>query len=101
MKAWQPDEAYFWATHQGAELDLLMFIRGRRIGVEVKYADAPRLTTSMRIALDNLHLDRLLVVYPGEKSYALAQNVQAMPLAHALKLPGAIRSSYPNETAGR
>ena len=92
LKALQPDEAYFWATHQGAELDLLMFIRGRRIGVEIKYADAPRLTTSMRIALDNLHLDRLLVVYPGEKSYALAQNVQAMPLAHALKLPGAMRS---------
>jgi len=80
LKALQPDEAYYWATHQGAELDLLLFKRGRRIGVECKRMDAPRLTPSMRIALADLKLDELLVVYPGEESYPLADNVRVVPL---------------------
>ena len=75
----QPDEAYFWATHQGAELDLLMFKRGRRVGVEFKRADAPKLSPSMRIALDDLRLDQLIVIYPGNKPYALAANVEVVP----------------------
>ena len=80
LKALQSDEAYYWATHQGAELDLLLFKRGRRIGVECKRMDAPRLTPSMRIALADLKLDELLVVYPGEESYPLADNVRVVPL---------------------
>ncbi|MBI2435931.1 MAG: ATP-binding protein [Candidatus Hydrogenedentes bacterium] len=80
LKALRPDEVYFWATHQGAELDLLLFKRGRRIGVECKRVDAPSLTPSMRIALEDLKLDELLVVYPGEKEYALAPRVKASPL---------------------
>jgi predicted AAA+ superfamily ATPase len=75
----QPDEAYFWGTHQGAELDLLMFKHGRRVGVEFKRADAPRLTTSMRIALEDLQLDQLIVIYPGRKAYPLATNVDVVP----------------------
>lgn len=81
LKAIEPDEAYFWATHQGAELDLLLFKRGRRIGIECKRADAPVLTPSMRIALADLKLDELRVVYPGAKRYALAENVEVLPLA--------------------
>jgi len=81
LKALQPDEAYFWATHQGAELDLLLFKRGRRVGVECKRADAPVFTPSMRIAVDDLKLDELLVVYPGENGYALAPKVRVVPLA--------------------
>lgn len=81
LKVHRPDDAYFWATHQGAELDLLMFKRGRRIGVECKRADAPTLTPSMRIALEDLKLDRLLVVYPGARSYRLAAEVDVVPLA--------------------
>lgn len=77
----RPAEAYFWATHQGAELDLLMFKHGRRIGVEIKRSDAPKLTPSMRIALTDLNLDQLLVVYPGNKSYSLASRVEVIPLA--------------------
>jgi predicted AAA+ superfamily ATPase len=80
LKVVRPDEAYFWATHQGAELDLLLFKRGRRIGVECKRADAPTLTPSMRVALHDLKLDRLVVVYPGERRYALAKRVEAVPL---------------------
>ncbi len=80
LKARQPDEAYFWATHNGAELDLLLFERGRRIGVECKRADAPRLTPSMRCALHDLSLDALYVVYPGERRYAIADEVTVVPL---------------------
>ena len=76
----QPDEAYFWATHAGAELDLLMFKDGRRVGVEFKRADAPQLTPSMRIALADLALDALYVVYPGERRYRLHERVEAVPL---------------------
>ena len=82
----EPDEAFFWATHQGAELDLLLFKDGRRIGIEIKRMDAPRLTPSMRIALADLKLDRLFVVYPGDRRYALADNVEVMP-AQALATP--------------
>lgn len=81
LKAVRPDEAYFWATHQGAELDLLLFKHGRRVGVECKRTDAPKLTPSMRIAMDDLKLDRLIVVYPGERRYALADRIEAVPLA--------------------
>jgi predicted AAA+ superfamily ATPase len=77
----QPDEVYFWATHGGAELDLLMFKDGRRIGVECKRADAPRLTPSMRTALEDLRLDFLLVVYPGTQRYPLAAQVEVVPLS--------------------
>lgn len=77
----RPDEAYFWATHAGAELDLLMVKTGRRVGVEFKRADAPQMTASMRIALNDLSLDALYVVYPGTRRYRLAQGVEAVPLA--------------------
>jgi len=80
LKALRPDEAYYWATHQGAELDLLLFRRGRRIGVECKRTDAPKLTASMRIALADLKLDQLLVAYPGATRYKLAANVEVIPL---------------------
>jgi hypothetical protein len=76
-----PDEAWFWATHGGAELDLLMLKDGRRVGVEFKRVDAPRLTPSMRTALHDLRLDALYAVYPGTRRYALAERVEAVPLA--------------------
>ena len=82
----QPDEAYFWATHQGAELDLLMLKHGRRVGVEFKRMDAPSLTASMRIAVEDLRLDQLIVVYPGDKTYALAANVGVLPAAHIARM---------------
>jgi predicted AAA+ superfamily ATPase len=75
-----PDQAYFWATHQGAELDLLLFVGGRRIGIEVKRMDAPTLTRSMRVAMEDLRLDRLIVLYPGRVPYALADRVVVVPL---------------------
>ena len=81
LRVAQPEEAYFWATHAGAELDLLMFKHGRRVGVEVKRADAPALTPSMRIAMNDLKLDRLLVLYPGNRPYSLAPGIDVAPAA--------------------
>ncbi|TKS60768.1 MAG: hypothetical protein EWM72_01073 [Nitrospira sp.] len=77
----QPDDAYFWATHQGAELDLLLLKDGRRFGMEIKRTDAPTLTPSMRIALDDLRLEHLIVLYPGMRRYPLSARVTAVPLA--------------------
>lgn len=75
-----PDEAYFWGTHGGAELDLLLVKDGHRFGVEVKRMDAPKLTPSMRNALEDLELDRLTVMYPGSRRYRLAEQVEVIPL---------------------
>src|SRR5438132_2668795 len=71
LKVVRPEAAYFWATHTGAELDLLLVKGGRRYGVEVKFQDAPRLTASMRIALSDLKLEHLTVLYPGDQRYPL------------------------------
>src|SRR3989338_2181592 len=77
----KPDaEPYFWGTHNGAELDLLLLEGGRRMGFEIKYSDAPRLTPSMRIAVKELRLHRLTVLYPGERSYPLADRIDVVPV---------------------
>lgn len=76
----QPDQAYFWATHQGAELDLLLLKGQQRVGVEFKRADMPKVTQSMRIAMDDLKLDALYVVYPGLHRFKLADGIEAVPL---------------------
>lgn len=80
-------DASFWATHQGAEIDLLLQRHGKLFGVECKRVDAPRMTPSMRIALEDLGLERIAVVYPGTRRYALADRVEAVPLA-TLARPG-------------
>ncbi len=74
-------DAYYWATHGGAELDLLVFQAGRRLGFEFKFSDAPSLTRSMHMAIQDLKLDHLHVVYPGPKRYPLHERVTAMPLS--------------------
>lgn len=81
----QPDEAYFWATHEGAELDLLAIKGGRRFGIECKRTDAPRLTPSMRIAMRDLALHRLWVLYPGNRRYPLGEGIEAVPLSVAIR----------------
>jgi len=74
------DEAFFWATHQGAEIDLILSRGGRLLGVECKRTDAPRVTPSIKNALADLDLDRVAVVYPGERRYPLADRVEAVPV---------------------
>lgn len=85
LNAIAPDEAYFWGTHNGAELDLMLVKNGRRVGVECKRLDAPRLTPSMRIALDDLALDHLVVIYPGVHAYSLAERVTVTPLTQLVQ----------------
>jgi len=84
LATWQPEGAWFWATHGGAELDLLVHHGDRTIGVEIKRADAPRLSASMRQALQDLQLDQLLVVTPGDRSYRLNERARVVSLAEAL-----------------
>jgi hypothetical protein len=76
----QDSELYFWHTHAGAELDLFWQNKGKNWGVEFKYEDAPRLTRSMQIAMEDLQLSKLWVVYPGKKEYLLAKNISVLPL---------------------
>lgn len=73
-------QAYYWRTQAGAELDLLLFYRGWRIGIEIKRADAPTMTPSMRTAFSDLQLDRLFVVYPGKSRYFLSEGLEVLPL---------------------
>ena len=80
IRSVEPDEAYFWATHNGAEIDLIIMKDGKRYGVECKRTDAPRLSPSMRAAIDELKLDRLSVVYPGTRRYQLAPRITVVPL---------------------
>lgn len=80
IKALAPEEVYFWATHSGAELDLLLIRQGRRIGVECKRMDAPKLTASLRASVTDLELDRIYVVYPGETRYEIADKIEVVPL---------------------
>ncbi|MFC1576811.1 ATP-binding protein [Candidatus Omnitrophota bacterium] len=75
------EELYFWQTHAGAELDLLWQHKGKSWGIEFKYADAPRKTKSMVIALNDLRLAHLWVVYPGKKHYRLDKKISAIPLS--------------------
>jgi predicted AAA+ superfamily ATPase len=80
IQSYQPDESYFWGTHNGAEIDLIMVKDGRLIGVECKRMDAPKLTPSMQIAMEDLKLDRIAVIYPGLKRYPLTDKIEVVPL---------------------
>ncbi|MBW8879104.1 MAG: ATP-binding protein [Acidobacteria bacterium] len=76
----RPEEVFFWATHAGAELDLLVVRGNRRLGFEMKRTAAPRITPSIRTALEDLRLERVDVVYPGERTFPLAERVRALAL---------------------
>jgi len=80
------EQAWFWATHSGAEIDLMVFKGGKRLGFEFKYSDAPKLSKSIHIAIDNLNLDYLFVIYPGEKDFMMTDNVCALPVTQLHKI---------------
>jgi len=77
-----PEECYFWATHSGAELDLLIVRGTQRLGFEIKRTTAPRLTPSIRSAMESLKLDRLVVIHAGEHAYPMADRIDAAPFSH-------------------
>ena len=82
MLATEPhDEAFFWATHQGAEIDLILRRGDALHGVECKLADAPRITPSIRNALDDVGLNEVAVLYPGAQRFRLSDRVEVVPLS--------------------
>ncbi len=80
IHAFRTRDAYFWATHAGAELDLMVMIAGKRHGFELKYTDAPARKRSMHIAIEDLGLEHLWVVYPGDQKYSLDNKITVIPL---------------------
>ena len=74
------DEAFFWATHQGAEIDLVLRRGDTLYGIECKFADAPRVTPSIRNALTDIGLARVAILYPGTRRFPLSDRVEAVPL---------------------
>ena len=74
-------DVYFWATHSGAELDLLVMIGGKRHGFEFKYSDAPGRTRSMSVAIQDLNLEHLWVLYPGNQEYPLEEKISVTPVS--------------------
>lgn len=80
----RPSEAYYWAVHNSAELDLLLFHKGKRYGMEVKFSEAPEITHSMQTALHDLDLTHLWVVYPGAEAYQVEKKISVLP---AQKIP--------------
>ncbi len=76
------EECFFWATHAGAELDLLVMRGNLRLGFEFKHTSAPRTTKSMHVALEDLKLDRLDVIHAGEKTFPLSDKIRALSIRH-------------------
>ena len=74
------NEAFFWGVHTGAELDLVFERKGKLYGAEVKYTQAPSITSSMRLAIEELDLKHLWILYPGKESYSLRKNITVLPL---------------------
>ncbi len=83
----RPTEAYFWATHSGAEIDLVFHHQGKKYGVEVKFSEAPKITASMRTALTDLGLEHLWVIYPGQHTYPVDERIGVWPLKDVTRLP--------------
>jgi predicted AAA+ superfamily ATPase len=86
IRVFRTRDAYFWATHAGAELDLMVIIAGKRHGFEFKYTDAPKRSRSMHIAIEDLGLHHLWIIYPGDQKYALDEKITAIPFEEIPKL---------------
>lgn len=79
IRSVEPHDIYYWATHQGAEIDLVFFKGGKMYGVEVKRADAPTMTKSIETALECLDIERIAVIYPGKRRYSIHKQVDVVP----------------------
>lgn len=85
------DDCYFWSTHNEAEVDLFAFKHGKRLGFEFKYTDSPKRTKSMNIALEDLKLDHLYVIFPGVEYFPLSDNITACGLNSLKNIQEVIR----------
>jgi predicted AAA+ superfamily ATPase len=81
LQYFKPDDQYFWSTQSDAELDLLMFIDGKRIGLECKFNDKPQVTASMRSAMKLLKLEYLYIAYTGTRRYMLDEKIEVLPVS--------------------
>jgi uncharacterized protein len=90
LRAVAPTQAFFWSTYGAAELDLFFTRNARRHGVEVKFSEAPSVTRSMRTAVEDLSLDHLWLIYPGERAYPVDDRITAWPLREVPALPAAL-----------
>jgi predicted AAA+ superfamily ATPase len=87
----KPPEAFFWATHSGAEVDLFFIFHGRRYGIECKFSEAPKITKSMNQALESLNLAHLWIIHPGDHPYPLSEQISVWPMKNTPDLPKQLR----------
>lgn len=99
LSALRPQEAYFWNTHGGAEIDLFFIRNGRRHGVEIKFNEAPAVSASMRHVMHDLKLDRLWIIYPGSHPYSVDEAITVWPVEAIPSLVNEIDAS--RTTRGR
>jgi predicted AAA+ superfamily ATPase len=90
----RPFQLYFWSTHSGAELDLFFFHQGHRFGVEFKFNEAPKITKSMRFALNDLSLQHLWIIYPGQHQYPVEEKISVWPVHQLPELAAQLRSTF-------
>ncbi|RLI93601.1 MAG: hypothetical protein DRO90_03325 [Candidatus Altiarchaeales archaeon] len=83
----RPNQAYFWATHNGAEIDMLYSMEGKNFGIEIKLNEAPKITRSMHTALSELRLEHLWVIYPGKEAYPAHEQITVLPISQIDQLP--------------
>ena len=93
LQALSPQDAYFWATQQRAEIDLFFLYEGQRYGIEIKYSEAPRITKSIRVAFQDLQLRHLWLIYPGEDEYPADENITVLPFSAVASLRQRIQLS--------
>jgi predicted AAA+ superfamily ATPase len=87
----KPPQAFFWATHSGATIDLLLLYGGKKYGIEFKFSEAPKLTKSMHTASEVLKLNHLWLIYPGQHAYPIDKKISALPLKDIGSLSKRIR----------
>ena len=76
----RPEEIYFWSTHSGAELDILIYHNNKKLGFEIKFNESPTTTRSMTQAITELELDHLYIIYPGKDTYPIKDTISTLPL---------------------
>ena len=92
MQIVRPAQAFFWSTYSGAEVDLFFLCKGQRFGVEFKFSEAPKVTKSMRVAVNDLNLRHLWVIHPGPHRYPVDDHISVWPLAELPALAAQFRT---------
>ena len=90
LRALRPASAWFWAAHGGGKVDLLVHVNGRRIGFDVKFSEAPKITKSMRTVVDTVRLEHLFVVCPTTHAYPVSERISVLPVTQIVDLPARI-----------